>query len=446
MSTWIQRWRAWLGAPVDAASLAVFRIVFGLMLAWDAYRYLTSGWIDEYYVLPEINFTYFPLDFVRPLPGPLMHLLFGLIGALALLVAAGLFYRVAVALLFVAYTYVFLLEVSVYMNHYYLIALVALLLSCMPANRAYSLDRWRGAEIVETIPFWCVALLRFQLFVVYFYGAIAKLNHDWLRGEPMLSILQAGGPEVPEVASLLPAPLLAYFIAYSGILIDAAVPLLLVFRRTVVVGYVFAVLFHILNEIFLYIGVFSYLMSGAITIFFAPDWPRRGARHLGFKKPAPPLVGERRRSPGTLMFAVLHVYIVLQLLIPFRHLLYPGYVSWTEEGHRFAWHMKLRKKISRIEITATDPATGRSWNIDPAADLRPRQLRKLGTFPGMMLQYVHHHRDKLRTEGIDPVIKVDWQCSLNGRPEAPLIDPDVDLAKVEPGWGRSDWILPYPER
>jgi len=31
-------------------------------------------------------------------------------------------------------------------------------------------------------------------------------------------------------------------------------------------------------------------------------------------------------------------------LVPLRHLLYPGYVSWNEQGHRFAWQMKLRDK------------------------------------------------------------------------------------------------------
>jgi len=67
------------------------------------------------------------------------------------------------------------------------------------------------------------------------------------------------------------------------------------------------------------------------------------------------------------------------------------------------------------------------------------------TFPDMMLQYVHHHRDRLRTQGIaHPVIRVDWRCSLNGRPSAPLIDPTVNLAAVERTWGHADWILPAP--
>jgi hypothetical protein len=445
MSAAVRRWVATLTRPVDAASLAVFRIVFGTMVAWDAFRYLHYGWIDEYYVLPEMHFTYLHLGFVRPLPPPWIYLHFWLMGGAALLVAAGLFYRAAAAWLFVSYTYVFLLEQSVYMNHYYLICLLAFLLCWMPAARAYSLDRWRGREILDTAPFWCVAILRLQLFVVYFYGAIAKLNHDWLRGEPMLTELLRRGPEVPEIATHFPPVLLAFFIAYAGIVIDLIVPLLLIRRRTVALGYVLAIPFHVLNEMFLRIGIFSYLMLGAITIFFAPDWPRRLGRRLTGRAARLPAVAPRRPATRPLLLVGLHAYVLFQLLFPLRHLLFPGYVSWTEEGHRFAWHMKLRKKHSQVTITATDPASGRSWTIDPAADLRDRQLRKVLTFPDMMLQYVHHHRDLLRAQGIaNPIIRVDWQCSLNGRPVAPLIDPTVNLASVERTWRHADWILPSP--
>jgi hypothetical protein len=196
-----------------------------------------------------------------------------------------------------------------------------------------------------------------------------------------------------------------------------------------------------LNEIFLRIGVFSYLMTGAITIFFEPDWPRRFLRSFGYaagrlvELPAP------KRRDG-LILAALHVYVVFQLLMPLRHFLYPGTVSWTEEGHRFAWHMKLRKKDSRITIRAEDPATGRRWIIDPKDDLFPRQIRKLETFPDIVLQYVHHHRDLLIASGVaNPIITVDWECSLNGGPYKRLVDPHVNLATVERTWRPAPWIL-----
>ncbi len=442
------RCAAYLTAPVDGASVAVFRIVFGAMVAWDSFRYLAYGWVDEYYIEPKIHFTYYPFHFVRPWPGEWMHVHFYVIALAALLVSIGLVYRAAAIVLFLSYTYAFLLEESVYMNHHYLMCLVAFLLMWIPANRVYALDRWWRPDLPTTVPRWSVLLLRFQLFIVYVYGAISKMNPDWLRGEPMYSAIVRRDEDIPSGAFLLPPALIAYAIAYGGILSDLTIPLLLVFRRTRLIGLVLATVFHILNEIFLHIGIFSFLMSGAITIFFDPDWPRQAARRLGWSSTAP----ARTQAPppsathAALTLTALLVYAVVQLIMPLRHFFYPGYVSWTEEGHRFSWHMKLREKRSKLTITATDPATGRSWILDPEQDLHPRQAKKVETFPDVLLQYVHYHRDRLRQEGIaHPVITVDWLCSLNGRPYQRLVDPTVNLAEVEDSWRPAWWVLPLDD-
>lgn len=453
----VRRWSDDLFRPVDAASLAVFRIVFGLAVAVDAWRYLAYGWVTEYYIRPQIHFTYLYLDFVRPWPGDWMLAHYWLMSGLALLAAAGLFYRVTSVLLFLAYAYVFLLEQAVYMNHHYLMVLLSLLLACMPAANAYSLDRLLfqapkppSPQALPTVPRWCVDIVRFQVVIVYLFGALAKLNQDWLSGEPMYSSLTRDPSQVPEFARWLPAEVLAYSIAYGGVLADLAIPLLLLYRRTFWLGFAFAAVFHAFNAALLRIGVFSYLMTGAILIFLPPDWSRRPGRwwrrdlsiDTAAERTPPP------RDERTKIFTrvLLGVYVAVQLLLPLRHFLYPGVVSWTEEGHRFAWHMKLRQKHSVMRVTATDPATGRSWEIRPSADLTLRQRRKVETFPDMLLQYVHAVRDRLRREGIDPVIKVEWMCALNGRPFQPLVDPEIDLAAEERTWRPATWIVPLRKR
>ena len=446
MSARLRRWLDYLCAPVDAASVAVFRIVLGAMIAWDAVRFWQYGWIDEYYVAPKWHFTYLYFDWVHPWPGNGMYIHFAALFGFAVLVAIGLYYRVAIVLLFVAYTYVFLLEKSVYMNHYYLIALLCFLLIWMQPQRVFSIDRRRRPDMPATVPRWNVLLLRVQLFIVYFYGAIAKLNPDWLAGEPMYSDLVRRAPDVPAIAAHFPPALLAYGIAYGGLLFDATVPILLCMRRTRLIGFILATIFHLLNDVFLRIGVFSYLMTGAITVFFDPDWPRQLARRWRgrpARQPAPVVLS----TPPTTAWQragviALHLYVLAQLLVPLRHWLYPGAVGWTEDGHRFSWQMKLREKSGTMTITATDPATGRQWEIVPEDDLRDRQLQKLHTFPDMVLQYVHYKRDELRAQGIEhPRISVDWHCSLNGAPPQPLIDPTANLAEekssIWPAW----WII-----
>lgn len=45
-------------APVDAASLAAFRIAFGVLLLWEVWKFFANGWIARYYVDPSFHFTY----------------------------------------------------------------------------------------------------------------------------------------------------------------------------------------------------------------------------------------------------------------------------------------------------------------------------------------------------------------------------------------------------
>src|SRR3954454_24178034 len=42
-------------APVDAASLAIFRIGFGAIVLYEVIRYFTRGWIQQYFVTPSFH-------------------------------------------------------------------------------------------------------------------------------------------------------------------------------------------------------------------------------------------------------------------------------------------------------------------------------------------------------------------------------------------------------
>ena len=126
--------------PVDGASLAVFRILFGAIMVWEVYRYFSHDWIQRYWVEPSFHFTYHGFGWVEPLPGPWMEVLFAVLGGLAACIALGLFYRVATVLFFVGFTYTFLLEQARYLNHFYLVCLLAFLLCLVPAHRVWSRD------------------------------------------------------------------------------------------------------------------------------------------------------------------------------------------------------------------------------------------------------------------------------------------------------------------
>lgn len=151
-----------------------------------------------------------------------------------------------------------------------------------------------------------------------------------------------------------------------------------------------------------------------------------------------------RRLWRRMVIVLLGLWVASQILIPMRHHLYPGDTSWTEQGHRFAWQMKLRDKQSRAAFVVRDPATGRVWEIDNRQFLTPRQIRKMSSRPDMILQFAHHLADVWRARmGVtDPVVNAVVWSSLNGRTPDLLIDPSRNLADVPRSLAAADWILP----
>lgn len=414
-----------LFSPVDASTLGAFRILFGAVMLWETLRYFVEGRILRYYVEPSFLFAYELFPFVAPWPGDGMYVHFALMAVFALGILLGFHTRLATLLFGLAYTYVFLLDKAQYNNHYYLIILLSLLMVVVRAGRWASIDQWRRPE-PAVVPLWNLLLLRAQIFLVYFYAGVAKLNADWLGGEPMRSWLAARS-SYPVLGRFFESEAAAYFFSWGGALFDLSIGFLLLSRRTLPIAFAAILFFNLTNHWLFDIGVFPYLMICATILFDEPDVPRR---FLGGS--APPLVADpadARPRHRTVVLALCGAYLAVQALLPLRHLLYPGPVSWTEEGHRFSWHMKLRSKRGKVRFWVTDPATGRTWEAEPTADLTPRQIGKMSVRPDMILQYVHHVRDRLRRRGIDPVIRVDARMSLNGRPFQPAIDPTVDLAK-----------------
>jgi hypothetical protein len=142
--------------------------------------------------------------------------------------------------------------------------------------------------------------------------------------------------------------------------------------------------------------------------------------------------------------AFLSIYLGVQTLLPLRHWLYPGNVNWTEEGHLFSWHMKLRDKDGALKIWAIDPKTLRSEEISPELELNPFQLDKFVCNPPMIYQYVQHLKERMKGQGIEkPILRVDSWISLNGRPFQRAIDPNLNLAEIPPRLlGPDSWILP----
>ncbi|WP_339910231.1 HTTM domain-containing protein [Symmachiella dynata] len=433
-------------SPVDNASLMVFRVAFGLAVAWYALRSLLSGSVAYNYIQPAMHFSFQGFEWIHPWPGAGMYFHFTLMLTAALCFAAGFCYRLSSVLVFLTFTFTFLCERSLYNNHYYLMSLLAFLSIFIPLHRRWSVDVFRSPEIASTyVPAWTVWLLRFQLGIVYFYGAVAKLNADWLQGQPMRMWLVKLS-DYPVLGSYFTEEWAVQTFVWGGLLIDLfAVPLLL-WRRSRLYAFAVIVLFHVINSTLFDIGVFPWLMIAVTTLFFSPDWPLRLAGQKSRSAPS--------SSPQTVRWtpklrwgvALLSVYVLLQLVVPLRHHLYSGQTSWTENGHFFSWRMMLRNKIAAVRFYARNPETGREGIVDLRPYITPLQLSKMARDPNHILQMAHFLADDFRKQGLgNTEIRVKALASLNGRRPQYLIDPDVDLVKQQLGWLKSDWIVPLKE-
>jgi vitamin K-dependent gamma-carboxylase len=438
-----------LFSRIDIAPLVYFRVAFGAIMFWEVWRYFSHDWIRRYWIEPAFNFTYYGFDWVKPLPGSGMYFLFAGLGILAIFITLGFWYRVSATLFFIGFTYSFLLEQARYLNHFYLVCLLSFLLIFLPADRALSLDALRRpAMTADSVPAWTLWLLRAQIGIVYFYAGIAKLNADWFQGEP-LRIWLSERTDFPLIGVWFTEEWMVYLLSYSGLLLDLLVFPLLLWRKTRIPAFLIAVAFHLTNARLFSIGIFPWFMIAVTVLFFSPHRFRKffdrwlPTKRLGRYKllPAQPLKPRQR-----LTLACLSIYLAVQLLVPFRHFLYPGNVNWTYEGHQFSWHMKLLDKDAEAEFLVTDLRNQTTWTVYPEDYLERWQVRKMSTRPDMILQFSHYLADELRQEGYDQVeVRAKVLSSLNGREPQLLIDPEVNLAAEKRTLAHAPWIMPLTE-
>jgi hypothetical protein len=479
VSASLQRIEAACSRPVDAAWLIAFRVLFGVALAVSMLRFIAYGWIDRLLLAPSFRFTYWGFGWVEPLPAPLMHALFWVLVACALGIAAGFLFRVTAPLFALGLTYVQLIDVSTYLNHYYLAALLAWLLAVSPAARAGSLDALLSARLRPNRPkapaqlsaAW-LYLFRFQVGLVYVGAGLAKFGPDWLlHGQP-LRIWLGASAELPLLGPWLARDGLALAMSWAGFLFDTTIVLWLSWRRTRPFAYLLVLTFHALTRVFFPIGMFPVIMSLAALVFFEPHWPRRvrvwvmmgaarwraprakadevAARNLALSHASPTTVESSppRRATALLTrgaYALGVAYVLCQVALPFRYLAYGGNVLWHEQGMRFSWRVMVRAKGGQTTFLVRNVHTGREWHVSPRAYLTGLQESEMSSQPDLIVQLAQHIAQDFTARGYGPVeVRAETRVSLNGRRSAPLLDPAVDLSRVSVGLGSAPWILPAP--
>jgi hypothetical protein len=441
--------KRYLQKSTSAAPLAVFRFALGMLLFVSIIRFWSKGWIHDLYIEPKYFFPFYGFEFVTA-PGQYIYVLFAVCGLSAFLFAIGLFYRVSSIALFLTFTYIELIDKSTYLNHYYFVSMICLMMIFLPAHVCYSLDAYRKKSIAaQTIPQWCIDSLKLFVCIIYIFAGLAKVNSEWLLNAQPLRIWLPSKNDLPLIGSFFNYVWVAFVFSWAGCLYDLSIPFLLLKRSTRFFAYGAVVGFHALTAILFPIGMFPYIMVATALIFFSPDFHEKVLNTVRswFSQPGHPATVSRTFeypiASRNVLIGLFILFFSIQVAMPLRYLFYPDELFWTEEGYRFSWRVMLMEKSGHAEFIVADQ-DGRRAVVDNREFLTPLQEKMVSTQPDMVLQFAHILRDHYAALGWrSPEVYVDSYVVLNGRLGKPLIDPLTDLAKQEDSFQHKPWILPF---
>ncbi|RIJ37806.1 HTTM domain-containing protein [Pontibacter oryzae] len=442
----LQKLKPYLTAQVSAAPLAVFRVIFGGMMLASILRFMAKGWVTDLYVTPKVYFPYYGFEWVQPLGETGMHALFILMALAALGLMLGLFYRLSAVLFFLSFTYVELIDKTNYLNHYYFVSVVALLLVLVPAHRHFSLDVLRKPHTwVSHVPRWAVLIFKLQLGLVYFYAGLAKLHPDWLLEAMPLRYWLPAHTHLPLIGTWLDKAWIAYLFCWFGAFYDLTIPFFLSWRKSRLVAYATVIVFHVLTAVLFQIGMFPYIMMVSTLIFFSEKFHERLLQGLkGITRARTPAFQRYSHTTAQpILLYLLALHFAVQALVPWRFILYPGQLFWTEQGYRFSWRVMLMEKTGTAFFYVRDPKTGRETEINNRDYLTVNQEKQVATQPDMMVQYAHLLKQDFASRGIaNAEVRAEIYVAMNGRGSRLFIDPTVNLAAEKDSFLPKAWILP----
>jgi len=432
-----------LFTPIDCSSLGLFRICIGLTFIYQSFFVFTPDFIKHnvtsaYYHFPFPIFEYLHLP---TLPAGLVYQMFNIMGLAALGITLGLFYRLSLSIYCAGLNYLLLWDRGLYVEDYYLSILICILLFVTQSNRWPFLKELRPKSAPRiSVPYWQIFILRFQFGIVFFFSALSKLNYDWLiLAEPLQNMLS----HKIFLGVSLDNPIIAYLFSYAGLFFVFALSFIFLTLRGARWGILILIVFNVANH-WLFegdIGSFPFLMLSSFALLLNPATPRKFLTKTTADNGTESSTTIR---PHPITMPFLLIYMLIQLLIPLRHYLYPGKSAWTFEGVRFSWHLKLNTKKVKLQYRVVDLDSGREFFHSPYLYLTPRQ-QWLDNIPDMIHQYAHYLKNDFKEHGFDNVaVYAQASASYNNRHFQTYIDPTVDLTRAPHSmFSHAAWIVPF---
>ncbi len=439
---------------VDSFSLGLFRCLFGALMIVEMLMFYSSGTFLNLLTKPLFHFSYDYFEFISPAGEFVINTIHFVLVIAAICIMIGYYSRWASLVFFILFTYFLLCCRGHYNNHYYLISLLSFLLVFADADRSFSI-RKKNQLREKIIPIWQINALRIQLFVVYFFGGIAKLNPDWLvLKEPLRSTFNYWSPN-----GFLSSEFAISFFTYGGLIFDLFIGFFLLIKKTRRFAIIGLILFNVMNGIlFDNIEIFPYLVIAYMVIFLDPE----GDTIKRIKSIFAPSKTQKSSSSlasfvprNKLVIYGLGLYFAFQFLFPLRHHLLTENVIWTGIAGNFAWHMKVQNRGGEeISFLLVEGESGQKLTLDYQminSKISNGQIAKMTKTPVMAWQFANwigaHLNEELRRTNKKQLKDIQVYCkiktSFNGRKPQYIIDPTIDLTKVTYSpFKENTWILP----
>ena len=435
----------------DAQPLSVFRIFFGLMMFISIIRFWSKGWIKTLYLEPKFHFSYYGFDWVKPL-GEFTYILFIICGLSALFVSIGFKYRFSIITFFLSFTYIELMDKTTYLNHYYFISILSFLMIFLPADKFFSVDNLKRKNYFAKIPKWTIDCIKILISIVYIYAGLAKINSDWLLKAMPLKIWLPSKYDIPIIGDyLLQQEWVHYLMSWSGMIYDLSIPFLLLYKKTRVFAFILVIIFHLFTAVLFPIGMFPYIMIVASLIFFDSKFHNK-IIHL-IKLTLSPLkkyniekVEKFKYFNSKLITSIVMVFLIIQIIFPFRFVLYPGNLFWNEEGYRFSWRVMLMEKMGYTTFKIVDGVSNKYFYVDNKDFLTPFQEKQMSFQPDFIIEYAHFLGNHFTLQGHKNIeVYADSFVALNGRRSKRFIDPNINLMKEKRSLKHYSWIIPFKD-
>lgn len=460
-----------MAQPVDGASLAAFRIMYGFIMAYHVASNYLKGMLVYNYFKPTMEFNYHFAQWVGHLPDSVLTILYGISFICAVCVMLGYRYKITALLFVLIETYFFLSNALDYLNHLYFVIILGFLLWMTPAHKLWSLDAIRNRKkgvwpASDAVPKWAVYLLIIQMEIMLLYAGFVKFTPEFIEGHALREWISN-------------YPLFAYeWQIRVAVLVGTATHMLaaplLLFRKTRGIGFCFYALFHFSNHImFKEIAIFPFITLAATTIFLDRSWPRicMGSAKYYWQLLINALVKAKRSTSAvfqtfpprqdnenkhyvakpmsTALKTFFIVWCLVQALLPLRHYLIPGYVHWDRNGHLLSWHMMLisRKFGEGSNFYICGEKAGeetKCWEDYKEDSNLPLGLYvEIYMYPDLAIQYAHQLEDRYKKKGYEDIrVYGVVRHSMSGRPYQNYWDPDIDLTKIERSIWKDEFLLP----